>query len=205
MSNRGGPPPPPKRKNRQAVATYAAVGAGHNVARAVNVARGGDSVNSSLSSIASEDSIEVPHIASKICQDIYGVVPDSVVAKNIEINGDISFNRLLKIDGKFEGSLISRGDMIVGEKGLCIGNVTTLRQVIVDGGQILGNVIVDELVLRGSAIIKGDITCKFIEIIGNGCSIFGRLNVQPLAPELVDENDNIITELPPKVKLTLSI
>ncbi len=132
---------------------------------------------------------------SKICQ-ITGEKPDSVIGDGVEIHGEFQFDRLLRVDGKFHGKLISKGDLIVTSHGCVIGNVTSIRRMIVDGGNVVGDIFVEELVLRGAAVIKGNINCKALEIIGSDVTISGRANVHPLSPELVDEFDNIISAVP---------
>ncbi len=130
----------------------------------------------------------------KIC--LFDKEPDSVIGDGVEIHGDFQFDRLLKISGKFHGKLISKGDLLVSTNGCIIGNVNSIKRMIVDGGSIVGDIVVDELLLRGKAVVKGNISCKLLEVIGSDVTIAGRLNVHPLSPELVDQNDNIILEIP---------
>ena len=90
----------------------------------------------------------------------------------------------------------NRGDIIVGKNGCIIGDVIVARRMIVEGGHVLGKVVVDELLLLDRTIIKGDVTCKLIQIVGPDVTITGRANIHPQAPELIDEYNNIITEVP---------
>mmetsp|Transcript_19453 Transcript_19453/g.33713 ORF Transcript_19453/g.33713 Transcript_19453/m.33713 type:complete len:555 (-) Transcript_19453:118-1782(-) len=210
-----GPPPPPKRKNHKAIATYGgsnsmipvAVGSGHNVARAIqenNNHQAKLDTQSRLDNQARLAKLDSQRPAkqkkARICQ-IHSE-PDAIIGSGVEIHGDFQFDKLVRIDGKFQGNLFShnRGDIIVGKNGCIIGDVIVARRMIVEGGHVLGKVVVDELLLLDRTIIKGDVTCKLIQIVGPDVTITGRANIHPQAPELIDEYNNIITEVPKKAK-----
>mmetsp|Transcript_23582 Transcript_23582/g.32327 ORF Transcript_23582/g.32327 Transcript_23582/m.32327 type:complete len:243 (-) Transcript_23582:1488-2216(-) len=191
-----GPPPPPKRKNRQAISTSLAVGSAFN---AINTR----SMNISFSS----SSIEGP------CAEIYKIIPDTTIGHGIEVNGEMEFNRLLRIDGRFKGTLSvaatetaspstsyddeSMGNLIIGENGIFIGNIGTsscqLKCVIVEGGEVIGNISVEELVLLKSSKITGSISCRHCAIGPDVTILSGSesVNINPLAPDLIDEDDNV--------------
>lgn len=203
------PPPPPKRKNHKPVATFGtgsgipvAVGSGHNVARAINESHNIGQVHHQkhVGKVPHKSDCAAPAQAHKkknrIC--LMSDHPDAVIGYGVEIHGDFQFDKLLRIDGKFQGNLFSnnRGDIIVGKSGCVIADVIVARKMIVEGGQIIGKIVADELLLQNQTSIKGDITAKLLQIEGPYVAINGRANVHTLAPELVDENDNIITEIP---------
>lgn len=204
------PPPPPKRKNHKAIAVYGstsqipvAVGSGHNVVRAIqenNNYQAKIDQQTRLDNQAKQAKIDSnrPPIKKKarICQINHE--PDAIIGAGVEIHGDFQFDKLLRIDGKFQGNLFShnRGDIIVGKNGCIIGDVIVARRMIVEGGHVIGKVVVDELLLLERSIIKGDVTCKLIQIVGPDVTINGRANIHALAPDLIDEFDNIITEVP---------
>jgi len=212
-----GPPPPPKRKNHKAIATYGsgsgipvAVGSGHNVVRAIQQENNNQQAKIDLqtkldnqSRLSRMDSNRPPvKKKARICQINHE--PDAIIGAGVEIHGDFQFDKLLRIDGKFQGNLFSqnRGDIIIGKNGCVIGDVIVARRMIVEGGNVIGKVVVDELLLLDRSTVKGDVTCKLIQIVGPDVTINGRANIHALAPELVDEYDNIITEVP-KVRLLL--
>lgn len=181
------PPPPPRKKNHSPTNNSIpgnVVGAGYNVPRALKSAN---------QSTAAESEHE-----RNIC--LVDDEPDTVIGHGIEISGELQFERLLRIDGKFQGKLISpgEGDLIIGKHGCLMGDVVAIKRMIIEGGYIHGNICVDELFLFGNSIVKGDITCKLIQVDGLSTTIIGNLNIHPLSPEVVDENDNIIS-VPSKV------
>lgn len=213
------PQPPPKRKNHKPVAMYGSgsgipvpVGSAHNVARAI-------SENNYMNHNSRSDHEPPPKLSEKVKHNAHNgnnshnnrkpknricVIDeetDAVIGAGVEMHGEFQFDKLLRVDGKFQGNLFSnnRGDIIVGKAGCIVGDVIIARKMIVEGGHVIGKIVVEELLLQDHTIIKGDITCKLLQIEGPNVTINGRANVHALAPELVDEYDNIITEIP-KVK-----
>lgn len=43
--------------------------------------------------------------------------------------GELSFERLLRVDGSFKGQLVSTGDLVIGATGVVRGNIEHLREV----------------------------------------------------------------------------
>lgn len=43
--------------------------------------------------------------------------------------GELSFDRLLRVDGSFKGQLVSTGDLVIGATGVVRGNIEHLREV----------------------------------------------------------------------------
>lgn len=118
----------------------------------------------------------------------------------------MEFSHLLRVDGKFKGRLSvaqngdnspstftdNMGDLIIGEHGILIGDVgdsCSIRCMIMEGGEVIGNVSVEELVLLNNAKVSGKITAKFCTIGENAMVLTGgeSVNIHPLAPEVVDE------------------
>ena len=53
-----------------------------------------------------EEAPQKPHILES--------EPETVIGETLQIEGTLRFERLLRLDGKFEGDLVSTGDLIVG-------------------------------------------------------------------------------------------
>ncbi len=103
--------------------------------------------------------------------------PETVIASNVEIVGKLTFQKLLRIDGSFEGELISSGKLIIGPTGSVKANINLEEAYI--SGKVIGNITVKtRLVLRGKAEITGDITAPVISV-DEGVSIIGKLAVTP--------------------------
>jgi cytoskeletal protein CcmA (bactofilin family) len=118
----------------------------------------------------------------------------------------MEFSHLLRIDGKFKGRLSvsqngdnspsiitdNMGDLIIGEHGILIGDVgdsCNIRCMMMEGGEVIGNISVEELVLLNNAKVSGKITAKFCTIGENAVVFTGgeSVNIHPQAPEVVDD------------------
>lgn len=105
--------------------------------------------------------------------------PETVIGEHVSLKGALSFQRLIRIDGSFEGELESQGKLIVGPKGFVKANLNLQEAFI--AGKVEGDITVKErLVLRGRAEIKGNITAPLLSV-DEGVSIIGQVYVT--APE----------------------
>jgi cytoskeletal protein CcmA (bactofilin family) len=104
-----------------------------------------------------------PIITSGLISDDYDHIldklPDAVIAKGLRIHGEAKFSRLLRIDGAFEGVLLSDGgSLIVGETGEVTCDISNLQELYVEG-RFVGDIGAEKVQLRKGAIVKGNITC----------------------------------------------
>ncbi len=107
--------------------------------------------------------------------------PETIIGEGIKIKGEISFERFIRIDGEFEGELISEGKVTVGPKGVVRADLN-LNEAIIEG-TVEGNITVKErLELRGDARVHGDISARLLAI-DEGVTIVGKLTVNPVQPE----------------------
>lgn len=103
--------------------------------------------------------------------------PETTLGAGVTFRGELSFERLLRIDGSFEGNLLSQGKVIVGPQGQVKANLD-LREAIIEG-TVEGNITVQEkLELRGEACVHGDIKAKSL-CVDDGVSIVGHVCVMP--------------------------
>ncbi len=103
--------------------------------------------------------------------------PETTLGEGVTFRGELSFERLLRIDGSFEGDLLSQGKVVVGPKGKVAANLN-LREAIIEG-EVTGNITVQEkLELRGGACVKGDIQAKSL-CVDEGVRIVGHVNITP--------------------------
>lgn len=101
--------------------------------------------------------------------------PETTLGEGVTFRGELSFERLLRIDGTFEGDLLSQGKIVVGPHGVVKANLN-LRAAIIEG-RVEGNIIVEEgLELRGEAVVIGDIEAKFLSV-DEGVKIQGLVQV----------------------------
>lgn len=84
-------------------------------------------------------------------------------AEGTTIKGDISAVGDVRMDGLLEGNITLTGKLVLGEKGIIIGNVICQNANII--GQVTGNVSVKEfLSLYATSRIKGDILSNKLSI-----------------------------------------
>ncbi|NNC87709.1 MAG: polymer-forming cytoskeletal protein [Akkermansiaceae bacterium] len=80
----------------------------------------------------------------------------NVLLPDVEINGKVSFQNDLIVDGKIEGEIVSDGSLTIGENAKIKAEIHT-RSVIVYG-KVHGNITVTERVeLRKDAELIGDV------------------------------------------------
>lgn len=114
----------------------------------------------------------VPHPLHHIVQE---EVPETTLGEGVSFRGELSFDRLLRIDGSFEGSLRSQGKIIIGKQGKVKAHLN-LREAIIEG-VLEGNITVQErLELRGAASVRGDIKAQSL-VVDDGVSIVGVVQV----------------------------
>lgn len=102
--------------------------------------------------------------------------PETVIGENVSLKGEISFEKLLRIDGHFEGQLLSQGKLIVGPTG-CVKCDINLEEAYISG-KVEGNINVkNRLVLRGRAEVRGDITASTISV-DEGVSLIGHIHIK---------------------------
>ncbi|MCF6148407.1 MAG: polymer-forming cytoskeletal protein [Candidatus Kuenenia sp.] len=111
-----------------------------------------------------------------------------------EFKGTIKFNTVLRIDGKFDGEMITdEGEVIVGSTGAVKANIK-VRNAIVEG-QVDGNIIASERVeLRKKAKLMGDLQAKTL-VIDEGVIFVGKCSVHPEGfkterPKMSEKQDN---------------
>lgn len=113
----------------------------------------------------------------------------NLIGFGTEINGDITCNGDLRIDGTLVGNIQAKGKVVVGETGRIKGEVSCKNSDI--SGTIDGKVIVGELLaLKSTARINGDIVTSKLAIEPGSrftgyCDMAGepaKLENKPFAP-----------------------
>ena len=95
-----------------------------------------------------------------------------------DLKGTIKFGEAMRIDGNFEGELITdNGDLVVGKTGSIKANIRIRRAII--EGRVDGDIKASEKVeIRPKAQIKGNLQTKEL-IIEEGVSFTGKCKVNP--------------------------
>jgi cytoskeletal protein CcmA (bactofilin family) len=95
-----------------------------------------------------------------------------------EIEGTIKFSDAMRIDGKFNGELITdNGDLVVGETGSVKANIK-VRSAVIEGrvdGDIKAS---DKVELKQKAQLNGNLQAKTL-VLEEGVVFVGECNVNP--------------------------
>jgi cytoskeletal protein CcmA (bactofilin family) len=95
----------------------------------------------------------------------------NMISEGTKLKGTINSQNDIRVAGKAEGEVISKGKLIVTSSGVVEGNVKAADADI--AGKIEGELrVTNKLILRQSAIIDGDIYTKTL-IIEEGAQMNG--------------------------------
>ena len=117
-------------------------------------------------------------------------MPDDNVTNfttDVEIKGTIKFDKVMNIDGKFEGEMIANnGELIVGKTGTVKADVKVKNATI--EGRLDGNIEAAEKVeLKQNAQLVGDLQAKTL-VIEEGVVFVGQCNVNPDGKKVEKQN-----------------
>ncbi|EPP35994.1 bactofilin family protein [Chlamydia avium] len=108
--------------------------------------------------------------------------PETTLGEGVTFKGELAFERLLRIDGTFEGILVSQGKIIIGPKGYVKADIQ-LQDAIIEG-IVEGNIsVTGKIELRGEAIVKGDIQATTL-CVDEGVRLLGHVSISGLPEDL---------------------
>lgn len=108
--------------------------------------------------------------------------PDVTISPGVSMVGDLSFPKLLRVEGSFKGSLQCGGDIIVAEGGVLESDVVNERGYLLVGGKLIGNINARRIQISETGQIFGNIMCNSL-IIATGAIVIGDCQVRPQPPE----------------------
>ncbi|MCU0612119.1 MAG: polymer-forming cytoskeletal protein [Candidatus Eisenbacteria bacterium] len=107
---------------------------------------------------------------------------ETTLGADTNFKGTLTFERPLKIDGKFEGELTTRGFLIVGQSGEVHADIRS-GNVVVDG-KVSGNIVAEGKVqLNPTASLIGDIRASRLAI-AEGATFVGQCDVNPAGADI---------------------
>lgn len=87
----------------------------------------------------------------------------TLISAGTTLNGDLTSDNDLRIDGTVHGNVYSTAKIIVGTTGCVEGNIDGLQADIT--GKVHGNITVKELLqLKGKCNVQGNITAEKLQI-----------------------------------------
>jgi len=115
----------------------------------------------------------------------------NIIQNGTYLSGQIESAGNIRIDGKLDGKLTSKGKLVVGKTGYIIGDVACQNASI--EGRIEGDVVVEELLfLKSTAFILGDITTQKI-VVEEGAQFNGscKMNSKSRAGLSTDSDSHV--------------
>lgn len=99
------------------------------------------------------------------------------LSADVQIKGEIMFVGELQIDGRIEGSILSDGNLFVGERACVEGDAHVGNAIV--AGKMKGNVVAAGKVdLKSGAELLGDIASPRLAM-DEGATFVGRIDVNP--------------------------
>lgn len=88
---------------------------------------------------------------------------DTIIGPLTSIQGTINATGTIRIDGKYDGDIITETDVIIGETGIVTGNITAFNATI--SGMVTGNIKCSSLFeLLSTGQLIGDIEAKNVSV-----------------------------------------
>ena len=88
-------------------------------------------------------------------------IVNSIIGEGSEFKGEFKINGLLRIDGKFTGTISTGGKVLIGQAGEALTDIKA--RVVIIGGKVKGNVCATErVVLLSTGNVEGNIITQSI-------------------------------------------
>ena len=91
----------------------------------------------------------------------------SIIAADMRFIGDLETDGVVKIEGKVEGNVRARGQVLVARGGVVEGDIYTAEVVV--SGEVRGRIFADDRIeVQPGAAIHGDITAPRFSVLEGG-------------------------------------
>ncbi|MFA4818260.1 MAG: polymer-forming cytoskeletal protein [Patescibacteria group bacterium] len=113
---------------------------------------------------------------------------ETVIGPSVSIDGGFVSQGDVKIEGSVTGSIVTNGNLLVGEQAHITANIQASNAYI--AGHIKGNLQVKErLELAPTSKIDGDISTKVL-IVAEGAQVSGKFNMGSLSSQALANDRN---------------
>ncbi len=107
---------------------------------------------------------------------------ETVVGPSVKIQGDLNSEGNIKIEGHVTGKVTTTQSVYVGQAAKITADILAGNAII--AGEIMGNIKVGgNLILQGTAKIKGDISCSILRV-EDGAIFSGKCSMNGQAPKI---------------------
>ena len=101
--------------------------------------------------------------------------PQTVIGPDSHFNGELRFENTARIVGKFDGSIVGKGELNVDQAAVCKANIEAANATV--DGTVEGNVTASESIrLNANGIIRGDIVAAKM-VMAEGARFSGRCEI----------------------------
>lgn len=106
---------------------------------------------------------------------------ETLMGENAVFEGNLTTDKPVRIDGKFNGNIVKALGVIIGEKAVVEGDINA--QAVEVNGTVKGNVTAAEYIeLSATSKVKGDIKTNILSI-SEGAQFEGNSSMLPAAAE----------------------
>jgi cytoskeletal protein CcmA (bactofilin family) len=99
----------------------------------------------------------------------------TIIGEGYTFTGELQGSSVIRIEGKIVGNVNVDAGVVLGEKGIIEGNITS--QSVIIYGTVNGNVKTTQLEIKKSGYVSGDIATDSLEI-ELGAKYNGKLSMQ---------------------------
>ncbi|MYF25089.1 MAG: polymer-forming cytoskeletal protein [Nitrospira sp. SB0678_bin_10] len=108
------------------------------------------------------------------------------LGKGVDFKGKAKFDTSVRIDGHFDGQIVSQDTLMIGESGIVKGEITC--ETIISSGKIEGNIVASQKVqLLKPAVLIGGVRAPSFSVeegvVFHGMCDMGVSGLEDVAPE----------------------
>ena len=102
----------------------------------------------------------------------------TVIGGDVVIKGDVAVERGMRVDGQIEGTVTTKGKILVGKTGQLKADIRAGTLMI--EGRVSGNVSAERVQIEASGQVFGDLNATKL-VVSEGATFVGKVNVSPEA------------------------
>lgn len=111
-------------------------------------------------------------------------IVNSIIGEGSEFKGEFKINGLLRIDGKFTGTIETEGKVLIGQSGNAITDIEA--RVVVIGGIVRGNIYATErVILLTTGKVEGNIITPSL-VMEEGVKFEGKCTINKRTTKKVE-------------------
>lgn len=100
---------------------------------------------------------------------------NSVLGTDVYLKGEITYQGVLRIDGRIDGKISGEGKIIIGDNAFI--NADIISNIVIIGGTVIGNIIASEkLEVLSKGKVEGKVITKSL-IIAEGAILKGECTI----------------------------